>query len=47
VQVDGSEWERAGAVLVGLPGFEVLASADVGGEIELFVQTGVVGRHVG
>ncbi len=34
----GSEWARAGAVLVGLPDFEVLASGEVGGEIELLVQ---------
>jgi len=34
----GSEWARAGAVLVGLPDFEVLASGELGGEIELLVQ---------
>lgn len=33
------------AALVGLPGFEVLAAADAGGEVELLVQTrpGLVG----
>ena len=36
--VQGSEWAQAGAVLVGLPDFEVLASGEVGGEIELLVQ---------
>jgi transposase len=39
VQGDGSELERAGAVLLGLPDFAVLAAAEVGGEIELVVQT--------
>jgi transposase len=45
VRVDGSEWAQAGAVLLGLPDFEVLASAEVGGEIEVVVQTvaGLVG----
>ena len=45
VHGDGSELGRAGAVLLGLPDFEVLASAEVGGEIELVVQTAV--RSVG
>jgi len=37
--VGGSELHRAGAVRLGLPGFEVLASAEGGREIELGVQT--------
>ncbi len=45
MQGEGSELERAGAVLLGLPGFEVLASAKVCGEVELVVQT-VGGRWV-